>query len=101
LLGLLRPDHPMYRRGWDGLLIYDRVEGRIERHAILHRVVSGDEIVRLYAARVGKVRYGGVLILGTEMHFRASKSKGQGYRQTWWCIPRSKTNRVSRDANAA
>jgi len=74
------PDNPLYMRGRAGLLEYDADSaGRMV--ALLRDVEIGEEIMRLSSARMLKARDGGLLITGTEMHFRAAKSKGEARRQ--------------------
>jgi hypothetical protein len=82
----MREGDTFYRRGWDGLLVYDFVEAH-GMHAILYDVESGEEKMRLYSARVVKARDGGLLITGEERKFRGLKSKGEAWRQSWWCVP--------------
>lgn len=73
--------------GRAGVLTVDRGLGTSDIHAVLTDVETGEEKARLYAARLVKVAGGGLLLAGNEMIFRGSKSKGEPYRQTWWCVP--------------
>jgi hypothetical protein len=85
---LIRPASPFYRAGFDGVLVYDR-DRYNEMAAWLYDIETGEERMSIVRARI-KIRDGGALISGTEMRFRASKSKGDAYRQTWWCVPLTK-----------
>ncbi|MFC5608208.1 hypothetical protein [Variovorax soli] len=69
------------------MLTVDRGQGTAEVHAVLHHVETGEEVARLYAARLVKIAGGGVLLSGDDVVFRGSKSKGDRYRQSWWCVP--------------
>lgn len=51
---------------------------------LLEPGTSNELIPYLEAARIVRVRRG-LLVTGVEVHFRASKSKGERHRQTWIC----------------
>ena len=80
------PTDARHGSGRDGILICDRVEGMLGKHAILYDVLDGHEITRLYRADL-VVRDGALFITGERMHFRGTKSKGEPRAETWWCVP--------------
>ena len=83
---------------WDGMLLFDKdVLGRMR--AALYDVETMNEKMWLARPQVLKIGHGGVLIGGDEMHFRGTKSKGEPYRQSWWCVPATKVN-IPRDSVA-
>jgi len=84
---LLRPGDAFFMSGRAGVLTVDRGLGTSEVHAVLADVETGDEVLRLYRARLVKIAAGGVLLAGDEVRFRGSKSKGEHFRQSWWCLP--------------
>ena len=80
--------------------IVDRGLGTSDVHAVLNHIETGEELMRLYSARLVKIAGGGVLLAGDEMHFRGAKSKGEPSRQSWWCLPNGRTMPACQDAQA-
>lgn len=75
--------------GTPGALLYlpDR---HMEMRATLYRIEDDAEIMFLSRARVIKAGHGGILFGGVDRRFRGVKSKGDEYRQSWWCVPMTK-----------
>ena len=95
----IRPTNPLYLRGVEGFLVYDK-DQHGQMCAQLFEVENNHELMRLQRAHVVKARDGGLLIAGDEMHFRASKDKGTTHRQTWWCVPLTKVQLSTPDPSA-
>ena len=83
---LITPDEPRYMAGTHGVLSYlpDR---HLEMRATLYRIEDEAEIMFLSRARVVKAGHGGILFGGVDLVYRGVKSKGEAYRQSWWCVP--------------
>jgi hypothetical protein len=64
----------------DGYLVFD------EKLAQLFDLETDQEMMRIEPVRRANIK-SGVLIVGDEMHFRGTKSKGEAHRQAWWCTP--------------
>jgi hypothetical protein len=95
------PGNPNHMHSRDGLLVYDK-DAYGQMCAQFFDLESNQELMRLVSARDIKVRDGGVLITGDELHYRASKDKGRAYRQAWWCVPLTKvTVNAAEPAEAA
>lgn len=88
---LITPNDQMYMRPWSGMLLFDKDESHRMR-AALYDVETGLERMWLAHPRVIKIGHGGVLIGGAEMYFRGTKSKGESFQQSWWCVPATMVN---------
>lgn len=90
----LQPNDAFYGVGRTGVVVFDKTKSHMEHGAWLYDLETNAEIGRLHRARIVKVRDGGVLIAGVELHFRGLKSKGEERQQTWWCVPLSYARRA-------
>jgi len=97
---LLKPGDLFYMRGRSGVLTVDRGLGTADVHAVLNHIETNEEVMRLYEARLVKIAGGGVLLAGSEVIFRGAKSKGESYRQSWWCVPLAASVRAPEAARA-
>ena len=82
-------DEPRFMVGTPGALLY-LADRRMEMRATLYRIEDDAEIMFLSRARVIKAGHGGILFGGVDLRFRGVKSKGDEYRQSWWCVPMTK-----------
>ena len=78
-------------RPWSGVLDFRKAKVEHYGNSMQARLLSlkgmdKDLLPPLQYARVVIIKDGGVLIEGMEIHFRASKSKPEAKKQTWWCI---------------
>jgi len=76
---------------WPGVLDFrkanpDHYGKSMQARLLSIRDLGKDVLPVLQYARVLVIKEGGVMIDGTELHFRSAKGKPISIRQTWWCI---------------
>lgn len=79
---LVAPSDPRYMVGRGGMLMFEP-DRHLEMRATLLDIETGNEVFYLSRARLIKAGHGGML-------FGGIKSKGEAWRQSWWCVPMTK-----------